>query len=227
MSRQQLIAIGILGLAVITVYVLGIVMAADVLRLVQVKAAEPPGGPVPQETASSAYPPTWTPTFTPTPRSTDTPIPTWTPGPTHTPTLTPTVWPTDTPAPAPTDTPPAPKPPAPPPVSAPPTRAPTPTAGRLVFEADDNALVAGECTTLFWIADDARSVELDGDDVDWQGSKEVCPSKTKTYELEVKLNTGKEVDLEKFLSNLFYYVVMLWVMLLTLDVLGVEGVLDP
>ncbi len=38
---------------------------------------------------------------------------------------------------------------------------------------------------------------------------------------------GKEVDLERFISNLFYYILMLWVMLLTLDILGVEGVLEP
>jgi hypothetical protein len=71
-----------------------------------------------------------------------------------------------------------------------------PTPGRLEFEATDDALVAGECTTLVWIADDARSVELEGDDVDWQGSKEVCPKKTKTYTLEVVLNSGKKTELE-------------------------------
>lgn len=38
---------------------------------------------------------------------------------------------------------------------------------------------------------------------------------------------GHEVDIAKFLGSLAYYVVALWVLLLTLDVLGVKDVLDP
>jgi hypothetical protein len=61
---------------------------------------------------------------------------------------------------------------------------------------DDDALVAGECATLFWIADDARATYLNDKEVDWQGSKEVCPTKTKTYTLKVVLNSGEEPKLE-------------------------------
>jgi len=196
MSRQQLIALVILGVAVITVYVLGIVMAADVLKTIRVGPEEPPAGPPPEQSLPSGYPATWTPTLTSTPRPTDTRLPTWTPAPTYTPTATPPPWPTATLKP-PTNTPVVTKPPATPlPPPALPTKAPSPTRGRLAFEASDDALVAGECTTLIWIADDARSVELEGDDVDRQGSKEVCPKKTKTYTLEVVLNSGKKTELE-------------------------------
>jgi len=38
---------------------------------------------------------------------------------------------------------------------------------------------------------------------------------------------GHEVEITRFLGNLLYYVVALWVLLLTLDVLGVKYVLDP
>ena len=67
MSKHQLIALGILGLAVITVYTLGIVMAADVLKTVQAGPAEQAAGSPLQQSPSSPYPATWTPTLTPTP----------------------------------------------------------------------------------------------------------------------------------------------------------------
>lgn len=194
MSRQQVIALGILGLAVATVYTLGIVMAADVLRTMREEPAEPSAGPPPQQILPSPYPPTWTPTSTPTPRFTDTPVPTWTPGPPRTPTFTPTAWPTPTPQP--TNTRSISHPPAPQPIAATPTWTPSPKPGRLVFETDDDALVGGECATLVWIADDARAVYLDGKQVDWQGSKEVCPEETETYTLKVILNTGQEIRLK-------------------------------
>lgn len=38
---------------------------------------------------------------------------------------------------------------------------------------------------------------------------------------------GEEVSIEKFTTSLVYFITMLWVLLLTLDVLGVKGVLDP
>ena len=38
---------------------------------------------------------------------------------------------------------------------------------------------------------------------------------------------GHEVEIGKFLGSLIYYVIALWVLLLTLDVLGVKDVLDP
>jgi hypothetical protein len=194
MSRQHVIALVILGMAVLTVYALGIVMVADVLQMVRAEPPELPAAPPPQELLSSPYPPTWTPTFTPTPRPTGTPVPTWTPGPTGTPTPTLPAWPTPTPEP--TSTPSVSNPPAPPPVAATPTWTPSPRPGRLVFEVDDDALVAGECATLFWIADDAQAIYLNDKEVDWQGSKEVCPEETKTYTLKVVLNTGEETKLK-------------------------------
>jgi hypothetical protein len=41
-SRQQVIALAILGMAVLTVYALGVVMAADVLQMVRAEPPEPP-----------------------------------------------------------------------------------------------------------------------------------------------------------------------------------------
>jgi hypothetical protein len=38
---------------------------------------------------------------------------------------------------------------------------------------------------------------------------------------------GKEVSIEQFTTSLVYFITVLWVLLLTLDVLGVKGVLDP
>jgi hypothetical protein len=48
-------------------------------------------------------------------------------------------------------------------------------------------------------------------------------------ELENKLKTGREqaARLEKVISNIIYYAVLLFVLLLTLNVLGVQGVLEP
>lgn len=197
MSRQQLIALAILVAAVITVYTLGIVMAADVLGTLQARSEEPSTGPPAEQSLPSPYPPTWTPTLTLTPQPTDTRIPTWTPEATRTPTLTPPPWPTATLTPEPpTSTPVVTNPTTPAPPPALPTKAPSATPGRLVFEADDDALVAGECATLYWIVDDARSVRLEGKDVDWQDSKEVCPTESETYTLKVVLKSGKEIKLE-------------------------------
>jgi len=38
---------------------------------------------------------------------------------------------------------------------------------------------------------------------------------------------GKEVSVEQFTSSQVYFITVLWILLLTLDVLGVKGVLDP
>lgn len=37
----------------------------------------------------------------------------------------------------------------------------------------------------------------------------------------------ESLEAEQFIANLIYYIILLWVLLLTLDVLGVRGVLDP
>jgi hypothetical protein len=57
-------------------------------------------------------------------------------------------------------------------------------------------LVAGECTKLIWIVDDARQVRLGNEEVDWQDSQEVCPAETKTYTLKVEFNDRKETQLK-------------------------------
>ncbi|MBU0614391.1 mechanosensitive ion channel, partial [Patescibacteria group bacterium] len=50
---------------------------------------------------------------------------------------------------------------------------------------------------------------------------------------KIKLNehlttkVGESLEAEQFIGNLIYYIILLWVLLLTLDVLGVRGVLDP
>ena len=44
---------------------------------------------------------------------------------------------------------------------------------------------------------------------------------------KLSAKTGKEISLEQFATNLVYFITVLWVLLLTLDVLGVKGVLDP
>lgn len=51
-------------------------------------------------------------------------------------------------------------------------------------------------------------------------------SKLKVDE-KLSAKIGKEVGVEQFTSGLVYFIVILWVLLLTLDVLGVKGVLDP
>jgi hypothetical protein len=66
----------------------------------------------------------------------------------------------------------------------------------LVFEAEDDALVAGECTKLIWIVDDARQVRLGDEEVNSQDSQEVCPGETKTYKLKIEFNDRKETQLK-------------------------------
>lgn len=44
---------------------------------------------------------------------------------------------------------------------------------------------------------------------------------------KLKTKTGEPFKIESFLSNLAYYVFLLYILLLTLDLLGIKGVLDP
>ena len=89
-----------------------------------------------------------------------------------TPTNTP-IPPTDTPVP-PTDTP-EPEPTA----TSPP---PEPTAW---FRLDDNPIAAGACTMIRWDTSDAQEVYLDGERVDRNGSRQVCPVASQEYRLRV------------------------------------------
>lgn len=44
---------------------------------------------------------------------------------------------------------------------------------------------------------------------------------------KLEKKSGTALNTESFLTNLIYYIFLLWVLLLTLDVLGVKGVLNP
>ena len=89
-----------------------------------------------------------------------------------TPTNTP-IPPTDTPVP-PTNTP-EPEPTA----TSPP---PEPTAW---FRLDDNPITAGACTAIRWDTSNAKEVYLDGERVDRNGSRQVCPAASQEYRLRV------------------------------------------
>jgi uncharacterized Zn-binding protein involved in type VI secretion len=60
------------------------------------------------------------------------------------------------------------------------------------FTADQTTVKYGDCTTLRWTVENAESVELDGESVDAEGSREVCPTEpTSTYVLTVQTSGGK------------------------------------
>jgi hypothetical protein len=52
------------------------------------------------------------------------------------------------------------------------------------FNADSYSIAEGECTTLRWQVDNASDVLLDGETVDPTGARQVCPSKTTTYQMQ-------------------------------------------
>jgi len=89
-----------------------------------------------------------------------------------TPTNTP-IPPTDTPVP-PTDT------PEPEPTAT--SAAPESTAW---FRLDDNPIAAGACTTIRWDTSNAKEVYLDGERVDANGSRQVCPAASQEYRLRL------------------------------------------
>lgn len=118
---------------------------------------------------------------------------------------TPTAAETPTPAPSPTamesqptavpDTP-TPVPPTPTPL--PPTATPTPITPtatpyppvEVTFTVDRDSVNLKECTTLHWSVQHATAVYLDGAGVAGEGSKEVCPKTTTTYQLHVEAPGG-------------------------------------
>jgi hypothetical protein len=87
--------------------------------------------------------------------------------------------PTDTPVPV-TDT------PAPPTDTLPP---PTPTVW---FRLDANPIDAGTCTVVRWDTSNAAEVYLDGERVDPNGSREVCPTTSQEYHLRVVSAAGEQ-----------------------------------
>jgi hypothetical protein len=101
------------------------------------------------------------------------------PPPTDTAVPTNTLVPTDTPVPV-TDT------PAPPTDTLPP---PTPTVW---FRLDANPIDAGTCTVVRWDTSNAAEVYLDGERVDPNGSREVCPTTSQEYHLRVVSAAGEQ-----------------------------------
>lgn len=90
--------------------------------------------------------------------------------------------PTDTPSP--TSTPPPPThTPVPPTATSPPA---TSMPGPVVwFRLDDNPIRAGACTTLRWDTTYVLEVYLDGERVDLNGSRHVCPTASREYDLRI------------------------------------------
>jgi hypothetical protein len=74
-----------------------------------------------------------------------------------------------------------------------PTVSPTvPPTAYVALSADRTALVQGECTTLRWQVLNATSVHLDGAGVDAQGTRQVCPTASRTYRLQATTLAGPE-----------------------------------
>jgi hypothetical protein len=53
------------------------------------------------------------------------------------------------------------------------------------FTADGESIHSGECTWLRWAVENVREVYLDGEGVVGHGEREVCPTESTAYELEV------------------------------------------
>lgn len=60
------------------------------------------------------------------------------------------------------------------------------------FDADQTSVDAGRCTTLRWSVEGIDSVYLDGGGVTGSGSRQVCPTRTTSYTLRVRLLDGKD-----------------------------------
>jgi len=74
---------------------------------------------------------------------------------------------------------------------------PTPSAPPSIdFRADRTTLDEGECTVLRWDVENVRQVYLNGSGEVGHGTREVCPSDTKTYNLHVVLPDGSTTDRE-------------------------------
>ncbi|MFN8471138.1 MAG: hypothetical protein U0822_02865 [Anaerolineae bacterium] len=69
-----------------------------------------------------------------------------------------------------------------------------PAEPRIEFFANDLAIFAGNCTTLNWSTSNIDSVFLDGQGVPGNGARQVCPTQTTTYELEVRLRNNAGIE---------------------------------
>jgi hypothetical protein len=63
------------------------------------------------------------------------------------------------------------------------------------FHADSQMLQPGQCTTLHWNVQGAFSVRLDGQPVDPDGQRQVCPQATTTYRLEA--DAGDHIEMRE------------------------------
>ena len=70
---------------------------------------------------------------------------------------------------------------------------PVGTSTPLIFSADHNVLIAGECTLLRWEIENINAVFFDGTSVSGRGFREVCPEQTTRYTLLVLYTDGEQV----------------------------------
>jgi heat shock protein HslJ len=84
-----------------------------------------------------------------------------------------------------------------PPPPATPTPVPTPAAPSIAFWADQTTINQGQCTTLRWSVENIQAVwvypqgeNFENFPVTGDGSRQVCPSQTTTYEMRVLLRDG-------------------------------------
>ena len=67
----------------------------------------------------------------------------------------------------------------------PPTDTPPPPAPEVWFRLDENPVAAGACTFVHWDTSNGLEVFLDGEIVDANGGRKVCPAASQTYKLRV------------------------------------------
>lgn len=78
-----------------------------------------------------------------------------------------------------------------------PTNTPVATATlppSINFSAGQSSVPAGGCTKLQWQVNQVQAVYLDGQAVEGQGEKEVCPAQTQTYQLRVVYSGGEQTQ---------------------------------
>jgi polar amino acid transport system substrate-binding protein len=62
------------------------------------------------------------------------------------------------------------------------------------FWADSTNITVGQCTTVRWDVNNVNAVYFQGNGVPGQGSQQVCPGGTTSYNLKVILNDGRQED---------------------------------
>ena len=69
---------------------------------------------------------------------------------------------------------------------------PTATPSAVFFRTDNPSIVPGQCTTLRWDVDNVSSVTFAGETTDGHNARQVCPSETTTYTLQVVYPDGDQ-----------------------------------